>query len=327
MAQHAPHFFIDLSEEESDVSESVSEGVPESQDLIYVRTVCEEIEVREEETRKRNRKEDELLAMDMQIREAKEARGDVSEEEEERSFSEWFADSQQASQGESQRSTTRSQSQREEKRRRERERERPSCDRTYVLIYHDLMDLPKITPPRRPGMYADEFRKTTTTIGKYLIDLKFPIIDSGRHTICFLMTEILDPITKKVVKKGGLVAKVAIYDFGIYTKNDKGHLVLRDDQAKKHNEERNRDLVMQKYEGAFAKTEARLVSDNLGTTYKLIIQERLYPPFTNFGIDLPSLPVEDQLRLSHFVQENPDASSKWQYAKTADGRVVCYDYE
>lgn len=238
---------------------------------------------------------------------------DVSDSEEfpERSVSEWGPApsspicSQSASQDYGSQQRTRSQSSDEERRKRAR--------RTYeehILIYHDLQDLYKIHPPLVEGEDPTPYRSTTTVMGRYLIELRFPIIGHGTNTLVFLLT-------------GYLVAKVAIYDYGTWTKEKNGRLVNHDYEARKHNRDRDRDVVMcQKYPGAYANTEKRLVSDSNGATFTIVIQERLKGPFHRHGP--PKLSSDDELRLCQMIQENQDVK---QFAKTAQHKLVGYDYE
>lgn len=181
----------------------------------------------------------------------------------------------------------------------------------WTAVYHDFMNLWDLKPPLSPpgalsaGSYAQA--ANIGEVARYLLTQGFPLLGEGSFTLTFLLTD-------------DWVAKVTSTEPYAYRRF-------------RHFQERNRDLAMwAAYPTCFAKTRAVYVADQSGRLHRIHIQERLYPPFINSGIDADLLKNQPHaFDIQEACRNNPDPKSNRsllkQWAYTRDRRLVCFDYQ
>jgi hypothetical protein len=189
----------------------------------------------------------------------------------------------------------------------------------YVPVYQEIFPLAAMDKRIYPLSlklkmlaYGNLFPQWTDDVGRYLMDLGFPIVGVGSLTLCFLINE------EYVIK----VPKIAQHDCRPGDESS-----YRKCPACCFNAERSRDLGMyQEYPNAWAKTELMYIDlpNEYGRHYRVYVQERLIGPFERHGIPPDVLKKQHNAPyLIELVKKNRDVK---QYAKRTDGTLVYFDY-
>lgn len=196
--------------------------------------------------------------------------------------------------------------------------------RTYsmcVSVYQEIFPLAhmdkrvRVTTRRHYGPlfpYGSLLPKWTDDVGRYLMDLGFPLVGVGSLSLCFLINDTC------VIK----VPKIGEHECSAGDESS-----YRRCPACGHNMERGRDVGMcSGYPTAFARTELMYIDlpNAYGRHHRVYVQERLQGPFERHGMSpdiLAKQPNAEALR--EITRNNPDVK---QWAKRMDGTIVYYDY-